>query len=206
MMNNDTLSNADSLTYRDLNDRTDVGYIKVEMLPTASGLGGSFTTEAAFLLDNFQAPFYDIGVKIDTGCSISTIPLKRLNVSETLCRTLKKEDIFNHIPYYLSYGVESGGIKHSVPATEIEKMNCPAMKFEHEIGNFTIGGMKIPCDRICLNYDRRGNILIGMDILAKLDIHMGISKVTGENLLIACPLESKSQEYLDALAEHFGIC
>lgn len=205
MMNKDTLSDEGYLSYRDTNDRIPDRYIKVEMMPTASGVGGSFTTEAGFQLDNFQAPFYDIGDKIDTGCSISTIPLKRLNVSETLCRILKKQDISSDIPYYLSYGVESGGIKHSVPVTEIEKMNCSAMKFEHEIRDFTIGGMRIPCDKICLNYDRRGNILIGMDILAKLDIHMGISKATGKNILLACPLESISQGYLEALAEHFGI-
>lgn len=175
------------------------------MLPTACGIGGSFSTEAGFLLDNFQAPFYDIGVKIDTGCSISTIPLKRLNVSETLCKILKKEDIVNHIPYYLSYGVESGGLKHHIPVTESEKMDCPAMKFEHEITDFKIDGVKIPCDKICLNYDRRGNILIGMDILAKMDIHMGVSRVTGKNMILACPLENMCQEYLEALAEHFWI-
>ena len=59
-------------------------YIEAEMLPTACGVGGSFSVEANFCLDNFKAPFYDIGVKIDTGCSISTIPLKRLKVSEIL--------------------------------------------------------------------------------------------------------------------------
>lgn len=83
-------------------------YIEVEMAPTACGIGGSFSVEASFRLDNFKAPFYDIGVKIDTGCSISTIPLKRLKVSDTLCQILKKADIVNDVPYFLSYGIESG--------------------------------------------------------------------------------------------------
>lgn len=65
-------------------------YVAIEMIPTAYGIGGSFSTEASFCLDNFKAPFYDIEVKIDTGCSISTIPLKRLKVSDTLCKMLKK--------------------------------------------------------------------------------------------------------------------
>lgn len=179
-------------------------FIEIEMLPTVYGVGGSFYTEASFVLDNFRSPFYDIGVKIDTGCSISTIPLKRLKVSDTLCKVLKESDIFNHIPYYLSYGIESGGLKHTVPVTDSEKMNCPAMKFEHGISDFTVAGMRIPCDKICLNYDRRGNILIGMDILQNWDIHMGTSRITGKNLFLACPKESICQEYLEVLAQHFG--
>ena len=39
-------------------------YIEVEMAPTACGIGGSFSVEASFRLDNFKASFYDIGVKI----------------------------------------------------------------------------------------------------------------------------------------------
>lgn len=180
-------------------------YIEIEMQPTACRVGGSFSAEAEFCLDNFKSPFYDIDVKIDTGCSISTIPLKRLNVSDTMCKILKKTDIKNQIPYYLSYGVESGGMKHNLPVTMNEKENCPAMKFEHKISNFMIGGLRIPCEKIFLNYDRRGNILIGMDILSKFEIHMGISKITGKNLFIACLAENKSYEYFEALSKHFEI-
>lgn len=175
------------------------------MRPTACGTGGSFSTEASFRLDNFKAPFYSIEVKIDTGCSISTIPLKRLNVSDTLCKTLKSIDILNQTPYFLSYGIESGGLKHKAPITDDEKVDCPAMKFEHKISDFIIGGTKIFTDKICLNYDRRGNILIGMDILKDWDIHISVSKVTGKNLLLACPMKSRCREYTDALERHFGL-
>lgn len=34
-------------------------------------------TTASFKLDNIQAPFSNVLVKIDTGCSISTISLAR---------------------------------------------------------------------------------------------------------------------------------
>ncbi|MCM1127955.1 MAG: hypothetical protein NC429_15990 [Lachnospiraceae bacterium] len=180
-------------------------YIEIEMRPTACGIGGSFSAEASFCLDTFQAPFYDIDVKIDTGCSISTIPLKRLKVSDTLCKTLKKMDIMNGTSYLLSYGIESGGLRHEVPITDDEKMECPAMKFEHGISDFMIAGVKISSDRICLNYDRKGNILIGMDILKDWDIHIGVSKVTGKSLFLACPMENKCGEYIDALERHFGI-
>lgn len=180
-------------------------YIEIEMLSTAYGIGGTFSTEASFCLDNFRAPFCDIEVKIDTGCSISTIPLKRLKVSDTLCKTLKRIDVMNGAPYFLSYGIESGGLKHEVPVTEDEKIECPAMKFEHGISDFMIGGVKISSDKIYLNYDRKGNILIGMDILKDWDIHIGVSKVTGKSLLIACPMINKCREYIDALEMNFGI-
>ena len=181
-------------------------YIELEMQPTACGIGGSFAAEASFCLDNFKALFYDIEVKIDTGCSISTIPLKRLKVSDTLCRTLKRMDVMNGTPYFLSYGVESGGIRHEAPVTDDEKMECPAMKFEHGISDFRIDGVEIASDKICLNYDRKGNILIGMDILKDWDIHIGVSKVTGKNLFLACPVGNECGEYMDALERHFGIC
>ena len=179
-------------------------YIEVEMTSTFCGVGGSFSVEASFRLDNFKAPFYDIGVKIDTGCSISTIPLKRLKVSDTLCQILKKADIINDVPYFLSYGIESGGLKHEVPITNNEKMECPAMMSEHGVSDFMIGGVKISADKICLNYDRKGNILIGMDILKDWDIHIGVSKETGKSLFLACPVENKCKEYVDALKLHFG--
>ena len=180
-------------------------YIEIEMQPTVCGIGGVFSTEASFCLDNFKASFYDIEVKIDTGCSISTIPLKRLKVSDTLCKTLKEIDVMNGTPYFLSYGIESGGLRHEIPVTGHEKMACPAMKFEHEIFNFMIAGVKISADKIYLNYDRKGNILIGMDILKDWDIHIGISKVTGKSLFLACSTENKCKEYIDALERHFGI-
>ncbi|MCM1097686.1 MAG: hypothetical protein NC427_06430 [Ruminococcus flavefaciens] len=44
-----------------------------------------------------------------------------------------------------------------------------------------------------------------MDILKDWDIHIGVSKVTGESLFLACPMENKYREYIDALGRHFGI-
>lgn len=49
-------------------------YIEIEMLPAAHGRGGSFHINASFTLDNFPAPFCDIGIKIDTGCSMELKP------------------------------------------------------------------------------------------------------------------------------------
>ncbi|MDE7200319.1 MAG: hypothetical protein K2O91_00060 [Lachnospiraceae bacterium] len=137
-------------------------------------------TTASFKLDNILAPFSNVPVKIDTGCSISTIPLARFQALKVFCDSLKADDIEGNVPYEISYGVESGGERHSRPSTFEEKMQCPAMKFRHAIKNFHIAGMPVQQDTIYVNYDRKGNILIGMDILQDWNIHIGTSKVTGK--------------------------
>ncbi|MCM1089833.1 MAG: hypothetical protein NC413_03260 [Muribaculum sp.] len=180
-------------------------YIAIEMSPTRVRIGGSFMTTASFKLDNIQAPFSNVLVKIDTGCSISTIPLARFQALKGFCDSLKAADIEGNVHYEISYGVETGGEKHKRPDTDAEKMSCSAMKFQHTICNFQIAGMSVKNDVIYVNYNRKGNILIGMDILQYWDIHMGTSRITGKKLLLACPEDSICLEYRNALEENFGI-
>ena len=78
------------------------------------------------------------------------------------------------------------------------------MKFEHVVSNFNIAGVKVNTSKICLNYNRNGNILIGMDILKDWDIHIGTIE-TGETIMLACPKENLNEEYYRALQEYFGI-
>ena len=162
-------------------------YIELELIPTPNGIGGSFLSVASFKLDNILPAFHNIPVKIDTGCSISTIPLAKFQPLKLFCESLKSADIKKNIPYEISYGVESSGHKHERPVTYNEKMQCTALKFQHTILNLQIAGVPIDNQTIYVNYNRKGNILIGMDILQHWDIHMEISKATGKNLLLACP-------------------
>lgn len=180
-------------------------FIMVEMVPTAGGIGGSFITTASFRLDNIPASFRNVPVKIDTGCSISTIPLARFQALKFFCESLKSKDISSDVHYEISYGVETGGNKHRKPVTYDEKMECPALKFEHAVSDFQIAGVPSARNSIFVNYDRKGNILIGMDILQDWDIHMGMSRESGKYLFIACPRDSLCQEYLDVLEQHFSI-
>ena len=50
-------------------------FIKIPMKKTANNMGGSFATKASFRMDHINMPFQDTAVKIDTGCSISVIPM-----------------------------------------------------------------------------------------------------------------------------------
>ena len=184
-------------------------YIKISMIPTKHGIGGSFVTKANFKLDNMKMPLYNVEVKIDTGCSISTITAKKLNIPLSKLSQLKIEDIENNIAYHLSYGVETGGQRHTEPRTFNEKMKCSAMKFEHSISDFTINGVKISNKTIHINYDRTSNILIGMDILKDWDIHIGTVDDSdlveyGETIFIACPKDQINDDYLLELERLFG--
>ena len=60
-------------------------------------------------------------------------------------------------------------------------------------------------DFVNISYDRTGNILIGMDILSKLDIHIGKSKILEKTIFLACPNNSINQVYLNALKQHLNI-
>ncbi len=180
-------------------------YIMIEMTPTKSGIGGSFSSMASFKLDNILAPFGNVPVKIDTGCSISTIPLAKFHALQFFCESLKSADIRNGIAYEISYGVETGGNKHKNPVTFEEKMECAALKFRHTVSGFQIAGVPISRNIIYVNYNRRGNILIGMDILQEWEIHMGISRISEKNLFLACPKDMLCKEYYEALEEHFSV-
>ena len=179
-------------------------YFAIEMTPGILG-GGSFEGEANFQLDNFKMAFNNVEVKIDTGCSVSTIPVKRLNIPNIKCRKLKINDIDDNKDTIVSYGVETGGTFHLEPVTRKQKIKCPALKFKHSIKNFTINDVTIPTQNIYLNYDRSGNVLIGMDILEHMISHIDISRKTGKLILLCAPRDSFDHDFIEAMKEHFDI-
>lgn len=184
-------------------------YIKIVMEPTKRGIGGAFNAKATFKLDNINPIFNNITVKIDTGCSISVIPLAKYKINKILLTKLKSQDIQNNVSNVPSYGVETGSNKPPEPQTYQEKMDSPALKFEHNISNFTINGVTINNNTIYVNYDRTGNILIGMDILKDWDIHIGtVDKPdlpeVGQTMFLGCPRDQMNDEYLLELERLFG--
>lgn len=142
--------------------------------------------------------------KIDTGCAVSVIPYYRLSRDIQEAGELKIHDIDSGVDYRESYGVESGGYTHGIAASREEKITSPALKFKHLVTNITFGNYQIPDSYMHINYDRRGNILIGMDILKRFDFHCGESHVTGKYILLGCLKDRITPEYLMALEEHFG--
>lgn len=173
--------------------------------------------------------FQNINVKIDTGCPYSTIPIQRLNMSASQVEPYKRNDanklisdIQHHMrngyamkqaiqkesknSFKLSYGVESGGRKHK-PLNLLsvqDIMNASEISFKHKATDIDFNGINIPDREIYINYDRMGNILIGMDILKDWDIHMGTID-TGETIFLGCPKDQINDEYLQELENTFHI-
>lgn len=67
------------------------------------------------------------------------------------------------------------------------------------------GGIRLKKDSVKVSYDRTGNILIGMDLLAQMDIHIGQSRILGKTIFLACPYDSMNPDYLKMLHEHFDL-
>lgn len=110
----------------------------------------------------------------------------------------------NKVPYTLSYGVETGGQSHNIPKTAQDKLQCKAMGFLKPIKNFKICNIDIGDRNIRVNYDRKGNLLLGMDILKDWDIHIDTID-TGETIFLACPKNQINDEYLLELENTFHI-
>ena len=179
-------------------------YILAELSSTKNG-GGSFNCKANFKLDNMPLNFLEVDVKIDTGCSLSTIPLKSLGISKHMLQTLKEKDIDNNLVFQRSYGVETGGTLHQIPITKHQKMSCKALKFKHNLSSFRINDVPIPQNSIYINYDRSGHILIGMDIIKQLFFVIDKSLITGKVTLIACPNTLINDDFREALKNHFNL-
>lgn len=183
-------------------------YIEIVMNPTKSGIGGSFNAVATFKLDNISSLYNNVTAKIDTGCSVSVIPLAKYMKNKQVLVKLKSQDIEAGVRSIVSYGVETGNNRPPVPQTYQEKMDSSALKFEHNVSDFTINGVRINNNTLHVNYDRTGSILIGMDILKNWDVHMGtIDKATlpeyGQTIFLGCPRDQINKDYILELGRLF---
>ena len=150
---------------------------------------------------------YKIHCKVDTGCSYSNLPIQNL-VSEKEALKMKMEDIRNEIPYQRSYGVsdtEEVKRKDKQLISQGRLLECTSLKFEHKFENVVLNNYNLGKTTIRINYDRTGNILIGMDILSDMDIHMGTDKHTGEYVMIGCLKSHITIGYREALRNIFGL-
>ena len=147
--------------------------------------------------------------KIDSGCSLSTIPFRRLtNLPELISRQYKKKAISDGLQYVRSYGVSDDSQIRKKDRDLLDQgnlMDCKALKFLHNDVNMNIGGYDIVSD-VYVNYDRVGNPLIGMDILRNFTFICDVSALTGEYVFIGCLKNQKNKDdYYDAVRNHFGL-
>lgn len=173
--------------------------------------------------------FQNVDVKIDTGCPYSTITMNKLNMTASELTKHKKDDAYKlymditwHMnngdtlvqavnkeimhSFKVSYGIESGGRTHrKINYLNVQDIiNADEISFKHRATNIIFNGVSISDKEVYLNYDRRGNILIGMDILKDWDIHMGTID-SGETIFLGCPKDQINDEYLQELERTFHI-
>lgn len=161
------------------------------------------------ILDISRDTFKDINVKIDTGCPYTSIPVRKLGIDTTECYRLKQIDCLDKtIEKQISFGVNDLTSKRISDKSDFlahNYMGLTSISFKHTIDSMTIAGVDIGKNMVRLSYDRTGNILIGMDIIGKMDNHIGMSKKIGRVIFLACPIDKINQDYLLALEEHFGL-
>ena len=169
---------------------------------------GGFFTNVVIRID--ELGIYEIArCKIDTGCAKTNIPIKRLNISERQAKLLKQKAINDNVPYKPTYGVSDTLSIRNMDKTQISKGNLidvSSLRFSYHADSITIGNQWIGGCDIGVNFDRTGNILIGLDTLQSFQIVIDTSIVTGKYTLIGC-LKSQPDKlmYYKALEKHFGI-
>lgn len=151
----------------------------------------------------------NINVKIDTGCPYTSIPVRKLGISNEKARLMKQVDCINPlIRKEISFGVNDSKERRESDKEKFRTgkyMELHSVTFQHKDLEIDFDGICLKKDFVKISYDRSGNILIGMDLLSQMDIHIGKSKILGKTIFLACPYASLNSDYLQTLNKHFNL-
>lgn len=163
-----------------------------------------FRCEGSFEL--FGAVLDKLNFKIDTGCPLTTIPLLRTPLSHSVIEVNKQKDYGDTlVKKQISFGVNDSLLKRK---TDKEKFKqglydqLDSVTCTKKVNNFIIAGCGFGNMDIKVSYTRTGNMLIGMDVLQKCDIH--IARASDNKIhLLACPGHKINDAYLLKLEEFY---
>ncbi len=151
----------------------------------------------------------NINVKIDTGCPYTSIPVRKLGISNEKAQQMKQADSADpDIKKEISFGINDTKEKTETDKDKFRNgkyMELQSVTYQHEYLKVDFGGICLKKDSVKVSYDRTGNILIGMDLLSQMDIHIGKSKILGKTIFLACPYDNMNSDYLKMLHEHFEL-
>lgn len=163
-------------------------------------------TEADFELLGRQ--FNNVDVKIDTGCPRTSIPIKRLGISDYDAYQLKDADCKDkRIKKNVSFGVNDSTSRRNEDRRKFSNkqyMDLDSISFRHSMKTLDLGGLQVGDVEVSVSYDRTGNILIGMDILELLEAHIG-EDVSGNIVFIACNKSVNCPEFDKKLESLFSL-
>ena len=150
-----------------------------------------------------------INVKIDTGCPYTSIPVRKLGISNEKASLMKQIDCLNPlIRKEISFGVNDSKEKRESDKEKFRTgkyMELQSVTFQHRDLEIEFDGICLKKDFVKISYDRSGNILIGMDFLSQMDIHIGKSRILRKTIFLACPYASLNSDYFQTLNEHFNL-
>lgn len=184
------------------------GFLELELTQSRE-----FRTDFACSINGIELEFPYLGrktgVKIDTGAFGTLIPLRTLGWTPT--------QINNLIDYYLENDRSKFSVVHGVEALNKLSASDFIAQSDDFIRNFYGLAIKVHADYIQVadivfeDVDIRvttatsGNVLLGMDLLSRMDVHIGESKILKNTLLLACPNNTMCDEYLLNLENHFQL-
>lgn len=162
-----------------------------------------FKVDITISIPHLSSGLFNTVAKIDTGCAYSSIPIKRLGFDNEDCFNFKIKDCSNNdVKKCTSFGVNDSESKRREDSARIRNadyLGLNSVSFVHSYSNLILNDCIIGDGDVRLNYDRVGNILIGMDILKQLDFHIGRDNQTGKTLLLACPLDNINDSYINEM-------
>ncbi len=149
------------------------------------------------------------GIKIDTGAHGILIPLRTLCWTDAQIQKLL-DDAVKHSRKSLSVinGVES---TNTITSNQLRNESESFIKSYKGVAisiladKIVVGNLEFNDIPVRVTPHTTGNILLGMDVIKKMDNHIGTSRFSGETVLLACPENAISKDYLGALDRHFGI-
>ncbi|SFU43615.1 hypothetical protein [Butyrivibrio sp. INlla21] len=149
------------------------------------------------------------GIKIDTGAHGILIPLRTLCWTDAQIQKILDDAIISsRKSLSVINGVES---VNNISSSQLRKESESFIKNYRGVAitvladKIVIGDLEFVDVPVRVTPHTTGNILLGMDIIKKMDNHIGTSRETGETTLLACPEDMISEDYLNALNKHFGI-
>ena len=132
----------------------------------------------------------------------------KLGISDTEAYKLKVRDCGDkRVAKSISFGVNDTKQKKDEDKKKFKSqryMELNSISFKHTAIDFSLNDLSLGDIDVLVSYDRVGNILIGMDILKKLEIHIG-TLATGETVLLACSKDNLSDEYRLRLNSLFDV-
>lgn len=151
-------------------------------------------------------------VKIDTGCTLTSIPLMSLGYSKEQCKSLKKEDLKKYrdgtVQAVRSLGVETDKdivLSPLSKMSDLDLLNDRSVCFVHA-SSFRLNDYEIGITRYKVNYDRFNHGLIGMSTLSNFEFYCGLSRQNNEYLFIGVLKDQEDKsDYYRALEYHFGV-